>query len=63
MVKNQYKRLLHPSKNSSFFLFGTRGTGKTTFDENQFKMKNPFVINLLDPAVEDYYARVPKQPY
>jgi predicted AAA+ superfamily ATPase len=61
MVKKNYKRLIQPSRNSSFFLFGARGTGKSTFIENQFKMKNPFTLNLLDPEIEDYYARVPKR--
>lgn len=54
-------RILEPSKNSSFFLFGARGTGKSTFLHHQFKMKNPWFLDLLDPQVEDYYARAPKR--
>jgi predicted AAA+ superfamily ATPase len=30
-----FRRLLTPSKNSSFFIFGARGTGKSTFIEQQ----------------------------
>lgn len=53
--------MLKPSKNSSFFLFGARGTGKSTFLHKQFKMKNPWFLDLLDPTVEDLYARAPKR--
>lgn len=54
-------RIFSPSKNSSFFLFGARGTGKSTFLHKQFKMKNPWFLDLLDPSVEDFYARAPKR--
>ncbi len=54
-------RILDPSSNSSFFLFGARGTGKSTFLHKQFKMKNPWYLDLLDPTVEDLYARAPKR--
>ncbi|MFN3697896.1 MAG: ATP-binding protein [Pseudobdellovibrio sp.] len=52
-------RILEPLKSQSFFIFGARGTGKSTFLQKQFKMKNPFFINLLDPQIEDLYARNP----
>lgn len=55
------QRILSPSQNSSFFLFGARGTGKSTFLHRQFKMKNPWFLDLLDPAIEDAYARSPKR--
>ncbi len=59
-----FQRLLKPLKSSSFFLFGARGSGKSTFvlkqflpplDPSQFLM-----IDLLDPEQEDRYARDPK---
>lgn len=56
-----YKRLLSPSNKNSFFIFGARGTGKSTYLKKQFKMKNPWVLNLLDPEIEDYYANTPKR--
>lgn len=55
------KRLLKTTKNSSFFIFGARGTGKSTYVQEQFKSNNPWYLNLLDPEVEDYYARQPKR--
>jgi predicted AAA+ superfamily ATPase len=39
-------RFFHPPK-TSFFLFGPRGTGKSTFTQNRFQ--NALVIDLLDP--------------
>ncbi len=42
-------------------MFGARGTGKSTFIREQFPMENPWVLDLLDPEVEDYYAREPKR--
>ncbi|OQW49382.1 MAG: hypothetical protein A4S09_11885 [Proteobacteria bacterium SG_bin7] len=61
MVQKNYKRIISPSRSSSFFLFGARGTGKSTFIEKQFAAKNPFMVNLLDPTVEDFYARHPNR--
>jgi uncharacterized protein len=55
------QRLISPTKKNSFFLFGARGTGKSTFLHKQFKMKNPWFLDLLDPEIEDYYARAPKR--
>lgn len=56
-----FHRLLTPSNASSFFLFGARGTGKSTFLHKQFKMKNPWFLDLLDPEIEDLYAKAPKR--
>jgi len=53
------KRLLHPLSTSSFFIFGARGTGKSTFVNMQFVNNRTQVIDLLDPEVEDKYARHP----
>lgn len=52
-------RSLNPSRERSFFLFGARGTGKTTFLRSWFEGEDVLWIDLLDPVVEDRYARRP----
>ncbi len=56
-----YQRLLKPSANNSFLLFGARGTGKTTFVHSQFfSATSPSLsINLLQPNEYDRYIRNP----
>jgi len=46
-------RLCNLSKSNSFFLFGPRGTGKTTLIRNQFPNENAVYVNLLDNALMD----------
>jgi replication-associated recombination protein RarA len=41
-----YSRLLKPSHNKSFFLFGPRGTGKTTWVKTNFP--NALYLDLLE---------------
>ncbi len=57
-------RILRPLKSNSFFLFGARGTGKSTFVMKQFladsKPDDSLLIDLLDPEQEDRYARHPE---
>ncbi|MBI5244412.1 MAG: ATP-binding protein [Elusimicrobia bacterium] len=53
-----FHRILKPRQHS-FFLFGPRGTGKTTFLRSFFEDKKPLWIDLLDPRTEDRYARDP----
>ncbi|MCB0342926.1 MAG: ATP-binding protein [Pseudobdellovibrionaceae bacterium] len=59
------RRLLSPSKNSSFFLFGARGTGKSTFIEQQWlptlKSGRCLQYDLLDDDVEERLARSPNK--
>ncbi|MBI3541302.1 MAG: ATP-binding protein [Deltaproteobacteria bacterium] len=59
------KRLINPSKSNSFFLFGARGTGKSTYIKNQFLKGVPseeiILIDLLLPETEDLYARNPQR--
>jgi len=55
-----FKRVLNPLTSKSFFLFGARGTGKSTWLKHQFSTQNPFWIDLLDAEQEDRYARNPK---
>lgn len=42
-----------PSKNNSFFLFGPRGTGKTTLLEQTYTQKTALFVDLLDPETYD----------
>ena len=51
-----YKRLINPPKNKSFFLFGPRGTGKTTWLKSNFK--EAVYLNLLEAETfNDLLAR------
>lgn len=56
-------RLVSPSNSSSFFLFGARGTGKTTFITQQFLPKSAndsfLLYDLLDDETEE---RLRKRP-
>lgn len=53
------KRLINPSKSNSFFIFGARGTGKSTFVRGQFAANSMLTIDLLQPDQEDEFAREP----
>jgi predicted AAA+ superfamily ATPase len=54
------ERLINPLKTNSFFLFGARGTGKSTFLRNHFPQNETVLwIDLLSPEEEDRYARNP----
>ena len=59
------KRIVNPSKSNSFFLFGARGTGKSTFIKNQFlkDVTGVMELDLLDPNLEDMYSRRPMHLY
>jgi predicted AAA+ superfamily ATPase len=46
-------------KSDSFFLFGARGTGKTTLLKGDFDPGSTLWINLLDPVEEDLFVRNP----
>ena len=56
-------RLLKLSTSDSFFLFGARGTGKSTLVAESLVARLPpdrvLVRDLLDPETEDRYARTP----
>lgn len=52
-----YPRLLQLPENHSFFLFGARGTGKSTLLNKQFP--NAYVIDLLDVNQEEAFAKNP----
>lgn len=44
-----YSRLIKPAKNKSFFLFGPRGTGKTTWVKSTFP--NALYLDLLEAEI------------
>ena len=54
-----YSRLLQTTRRNSFFLFGARGTGKTTWMRDAFDPDASLYLDLLDPEVEDLYRRTP----
>lgn len=56
-------RLLKPSEKSSFFVFGARGTGKSTFISQQFlplQKGSCLYYDLLDDSVEERLAKAPQ---
>lgn len=55
-----FSRIITTTADHSFFLFGARGTGKTTFIKHQFHSKTLLYIDLLQPDVEDMYIRNPE---
>lgn len=52
-----FNRLISPLKSNSFFIFGPRGTGKTTFLKGFLEGEKPLWIDLLDPKMEEEYSR------
>ena len=53
-------RFLDPSEKQSFFLFGARGTGKSTLVKSLPFLKNSLFIDLLKPSQEEGYALRPQ---
>jgi predicted AAA+ superfamily ATPase len=51
-------RIFNPLISNSFFLFGARGTGKSTILRERFS-GNSLYLDLLDPALEDRLSRNP----
>ena len=57
-----FKRELKITKDRSFFLFGARGTGKSTFIQNlKFFNKKCLKIDLLEPDQEEKYSLKPQR--
>ncbi|MBT6842719.1 MAG: ATP-binding protein [Candidatus Melainabacteria bacterium] len=54
------ERLLELPTDHSFFLFGARGTGKSTMIYDQFRNQS-LIINLLDPELEDRLTKRPNR--
>lgn len=55
-----FARLINPLQSKSFFLFGARGVGKTTFVRNFFAGVPTLNYDLLDPEIEDRFAMHPE---
>lgn len=58
-----FPRQLLISKKRSFFLFGARSTGKSTFLKHSFKEKEVLWCNLLRPEEEERFLRKPETLY
>lgn len=56
-----FNRAINLINSDSFFLFGARGTGKTTLLKSAFPTPSTMWVNLLDPAEEDLFARRPQE--
>jgi predicted AAA+ superfamily ATPase len=54
-----FHRLVDPLQSNSFFLFGPRGSGKSTFLMEFFSGHSTLWIDLLDPEEEERYALAP----
>lgn len=54
-------RSQNPLRSNSFFLFGARGTGKSTFLRQSFGTEAKLWIDLLDPQQEARYAIHPDE--
>lgn len=59
------RRIFNLPKSNSFFLFGARGTGKTTLLNEQFDLvptvpNDTLLIDLLNPDQEESYGRNPR---
>ena len=53
-------RLAQFSKSHSFFIFGPRGSGKSTLIKRRYQHKTTLYIDLLNPKVEDQYRTQPE---
>lgn len=58
-----FPRLLKVTKKRSFFLFGARNTGKSTFLKHTFNKKKTLWCDLLDTEEENRFARKPNTLY
>jgi len=54
-----FHRISKPTQTNSYFLFGPRGTGKTTLLKKVFPPNNSLYIDLLDPIEEDTFQKNP----
>jgi predicted AAA+ superfamily ATPase len=52
-------RLLNPLKSKSYFIFGPRGVGKSTWLQSRYKNESVLVIDLLDPALYEEFLLDP----
>lgn len=61
MDSNMLKRLQKLPKKQSCFLFGARGTGKSTLIAKEFNPEHTISIDLLDPLEESRLAQHPEE--
>ncbi len=54
-----YQRAVKPLRSQSFFLFGPRGTGKSTFLDTFLSPEERVTIDLLDPELADELISYP----
>ncbi len=54
-------RKINSPKDNSFFLFGARGTGKSTWLRDTFKDTDHIYIDLLDPETENRFFKTPSE--
>lgn len=57
---NRFRRFTHQH---SFFLFGPRGTGKSTLLRERFDLSHCLLLDLLDSSTEDRFQRNPSELY
>lgn len=55
-----FDRSVNIPKSKSFFLFGARGTGKSTLLRQRFLKSQVYLLDLLLPSVEERFARDPE---
>lgn len=58
-----FPRIRNFSHKHSFFLFGPRGTGKSTLLKQRFEQSECLWLDLLDSQVEDRFFRNPSELY
>jgi predicted AAA+ superfamily ATPase len=58
-----YQRLINLSKSNSFYLFGARGTGKSTLLKTTFATSQSLYIDLLDPEIAEPLLAHPEKHY
>lgn len=58
-----FQRLINTPESHSFFLFGPRGTGKSTLIKTLFDPQKTFYVDLLLYKTENQYARDPDSLY
>ncbi len=58
-----FPRLCHFTHKHSIFLFGPRGTGKSTLLRKRFEKGKCLWLDLLDSSIEDQFLRAPSNLY
>ncbi|MBI4406010.1 MAG: AAA family ATPase, partial [Deltaproteobacteria bacterium] len=56
-----YERLIKLPATHSFFLFGARGTGKSTLIDRFYQERRGLWLDFLNPDTEEDYARDPNR--